>query len=173
MNTANHQDFAVFFDFTFCLGNQPTFTGRYFARFQRAAKSTGQSAGRSGNDIIQRGRVGFMDLGINAVMFGDLGMHAKFYGLLFLGQVSATKRAFYSFNFYFGCIDNFSAHIPSFLDIHHESTKKWKREKNKISCFRDYFFKFYRVNMNFTAKDLTGVPIDPSGNRAGCKNAAG
>ena len=114
MNAANHQDFAFFFNFTPCLGNQSSLTSWYFARFQRAAKSAGQSAGGGSNNIIQRGRMWFMDLRINAVMLGDLGMHAKLYGLLFLGQVSATKRAFYSFYFYFGCIDNFFAHSTPF-----------------------------------------------------------
>ena len=72
MNTANHQDFAFFFNFTPCLGNQSSLTSRNFARFQRAAKCTGQSAGGGGNDKIQRGRMRFMDLRINAVMLGDL-----------------------------------------------------------------------------------------------------
>jgi len=41
MNTPDNDGLVQFFNFTPCLGNQAFFTGRYFARFQRAAKGAG------------------------------------------------------------------------------------------------------------------------------------
>jgi hypothetical protein len=114
MNPADNQHISVFFNFPSCLRSQITLTGRYFARFQRAAKGAGQSAGRSGNDIIQRGGMGLVDLRVNAVMLGNLGMNAKPHRFIFLGQIRATQRAFDPFNFYLGCVDNWIAHSFSF-----------------------------------------------------------
>ena len=45
MNAADDQHFSVFFDFTACFSIKLALTGRNFARFQRAAKRSGQSAG--------------------------------------------------------------------------------------------------------------------------------
>ena len=85
MNPADNQHISVFFNFPPCLRNQSSFTGRNFARFQRAAKGTGQSAGRCGNNIIQRGGMRFVDLRVNTVMLGDFGMNAKQHRFIFLG----------------------------------------------------------------------------------------
>jgi hypothetical protein len=89
MNAADHQHLAVFFNFPLCLGNQSSFTGRNFARFQRAAKGAGQSACRCGNNIIQRSGMRFVDLRVNTVMLGDFGMNTKQHRLIFLRQIGA------------------------------------------------------------------------------------
>jgi hypothetical protein len=96
---------------------QPSFPGRNFARFQRAAKSAGQSACGCGDNIIQRGGMRFVNLGVNAVMLCDLGMNAKQHRFIFLGQISTTQWAFYAFNFYFGCVNYGFAHGFSFQII--------------------------------------------------------
>ena len=44
VNPLDDQYFSVFFDFPPRLGIQPAFTGWNLARFQRTAKSSGQSA---------------------------------------------------------------------------------------------------------------------------------
>jgi hypothetical protein len=85
MNPADNEHVSVFFNFPPCLRNQSFFTGRNFARFQRAAKGTGQSAGRGGHNIIQRGRMWFVDLRVNTVMLGDFGMNTKQHRFIFLG----------------------------------------------------------------------------------------
>jgi hypothetical protein len=71
VDTADHQDVSLFFDFPFCVGNQPAFTGRDAARLQRAPEGAGQSTCRRGDDIVQRGRVGLVDSRVNVVIFGD------------------------------------------------------------------------------------------------------
>jgi hypothetical protein len=58
-----------------------------------------------------------VDLRVDAVMLCDLGMYAKQHGFILLGQIGTTQRAFYPFNFYFGCINDFIAHRVSFLII--------------------------------------------------------
>jgi len=117
MNTTNNQDIAIFFNFTPCLRNQSSLTGRYFARFQRAAKSAGQSAGGSGDNIIQSGSMRIVNLRVHAVMLCDFGMYAKQHGFILVGQIGPPQRAFYPFNFYFGCINDLIAHGVSFLII--------------------------------------------------------
>jgi hypothetical protein len=69
---------------------QPSFPGRNFARFQRAAKSTGQSAGGGCDNVIQRGGMRLVNLGVDAVMRCDLGMNAEQNRFIFLGQISST-----------------------------------------------------------------------------------
>jgi len=59
----------------------------------------------------------FVNLGVDAVMLGDLGMNAKQHGFIFLGQISTTQGAFYAFNSYFGCVNYGFAHRISFLTI--------------------------------------------------------
>jgi hypothetical protein len=77
MNAPNNNGFILFFNLTGGFGMQASLTGGYVARFQRAAKCTGQSTRRGGNDIIQCGRVGFMNLGVHAVMFRNFRMNAE------------------------------------------------------------------------------------------------
>jgi hypothetical protein len=71
VDTTDHQDVVLFFDFPFRVGNQPAFTGRDAARLQRAPEGAGQSTRRRSDDIVQRGRVGLVDSRVNVVIFGD------------------------------------------------------------------------------------------------------
>lgn len=77
MDAFDHHNLTVQFDFPLYLRGQKPFAGRNFARFQRAAKCSGQSTGRRGHYIIQGCRLGLMDIGIDPVMLGNLGMHAE------------------------------------------------------------------------------------------------
>jgi hypothetical protein len=124
MNAANDQYLAVFFNLSFCLRNQPPFTGRNFTRFQRAAKSAGQSARRRGDNIIQSCRMRLMDLRVNAVMLGNFRMRTKLYRLILLGQIGTPQRALNALNFYSGCVNNVITHStsPSKLFIFRLST---------------------------------------------------
>jgi hypothetical protein len=131
MNPADNQDISVFFNFPVCLRIQIPLSSRNFARFQRAAKGAGQSAGRGGDNIIQRGGMGFVHLGVNAVMLGDLGMSAKPYRFVFLGQICPPQWSFDPFDFYFGCINNLIAHgglLYDFLPRKHEKTETRKKQ---------------------------------------------
>jgi hypothetical protein len=46
-------------------------------RFQRAGKRAGQSAAGCGDDVVERGCVGRVPVGIDAVVLGDFGMYAE------------------------------------------------------------------------------------------------
>jgi hypothetical protein len=72
VDTADHQDVSLFLDFPLCVRNQPAVTSWDAARLQRAPEGAGQSTCCRGDDIVQRGRVGFVDSRVDVVMFGDL-----------------------------------------------------------------------------------------------------
>ena len=55
MDTPDNQHFPVFFNLTARFRIEFFLTGRNFARFQHAAKCSGQSAGRKGHHIIRIG----------------------------------------------------------------------------------------------------------------------
>jgi len=56
-------------------------------RFQRAGEGAGQSAAGGGDDVVERRRVRRVLLGVDAVVRGDLRVHAEGDRLLFGGQV--------------------------------------------------------------------------------------
>ena len=58
VDSFDHQDVSVFFDFSACVCGQEAFSGRNVTRFQRAAKSAGQSAAGRGHHIVQGSCVG-------------------------------------------------------------------------------------------------------------------
>jgi len=59
------------------LGRQPALARVDPARFQRATQGAGQSAGRGGHYVIERGGVRFECLRLSAVMLGDRVMDAE------------------------------------------------------------------------------------------------
>jgi hypothetical protein len=63
-------------------------------RFQRAAKGAGQSASGGSHDVIEGRGLGFVNLGINTVMFSDFRMDPKKDRVLFLRQVGPSQGAF-------------------------------------------------------------------------------
>lgn len=79
---------------------------RDLARFQRAAKGTGQSTGGCGDDVVERG--GVLDIGLDAVVFGDGSMDAEADVLIPTGQVGEAERAFLLFDADVGAIDDIS-----------------------------------------------------------------
>jgi hypothetical protein len=95
MDTLDHQNVAILLDLAACFRGQKTGAGRNLARFQRAAKGARQSAGRGGYHIVEGRGVGFVNLGINAIMCGDLGMDSKKDGPIFLGEIGAPHCPFY------------------------------------------------------------------------------
>jgi hypothetical protein len=46
-------------------------------RLQRAGERAGQSPASRGHDVVERGRVRRIAIGIHAVVLSDLGMHAE------------------------------------------------------------------------------------------------
>jgi hypothetical protein len=65
----------------------------YPTRLQRAREGASQSAAGRGDDVVERRRVGREVVGIDAVVPGDLGVHAEGDGLILGRQVRQTLRA--------------------------------------------------------------------------------
>jgi hypothetical protein len=61
-------------------------------RLQRAGKRAGQSAAGCGDYVVERGRVRRVAVGIDAVVLGDLGVHAESDRLGLGGQVGESLR---------------------------------------------------------------------------------
>jgi hypothetical protein len=85
MNSFNNQNVAVFFDLAPRFRSEKAFAGRNLARFQRAAKGAGQSAGCRSNHVIQGRGLRFMYTRIHPVVFGNFRMHTKLYRIFHLG----------------------------------------------------------------------------------------
>lgn len=76
------QNLAVFSDRTLDLAGQIAFFQFRAARFQRSGKGAGESAPGRGHHVVERRRVWRKVLGTNAIVFGDLGMHAEHHRLV-------------------------------------------------------------------------------------------
>ena len=77
MDTLDNQHFPVFFNLTPRFRIEFSLTGRNFARFQRATKCSGQSAGSRGHHIIQGGGMGIVYFRIDPVMFCNFRMNTE------------------------------------------------------------------------------------------------
>ena len=77
VNSLDDQYIAVLFDLSFHVGCQAAVARRYLARLQRAPEGAGQSAACGCIDIVERGGMRLVDVGVHAVMFGHLGMDAE------------------------------------------------------------------------------------------------
>ena len=71
MNAPDDQDSALHFNFTGDFRSQPAVAGVNLARFQRTAKSAGQSPAGCGYHIIQRGCTRRKFFGRNLVVSGN------------------------------------------------------------------------------------------------------
>ena len=61
-------------------------------RLQRAGEGAGQSAAGGGHHVVERGRVRRILIGLDAVVLGDLGMHAEDDRRLLGGEVGESLR---------------------------------------------------------------------------------
>jgi hypothetical protein len=99
VNSFDDQCPSVFFYLSPSFGVKFAFTSRNFARFQRAAKGAGQSAGGGRHHIIQSCGMGIVYLGVDSVVFGNFGMNTEHNRRFHLGQIRPTQWAFHPFNF--------------------------------------------------------------------------
>jgi len=93
MNSFNHQDVVFRFNLAADFSGEVTVTSVDLARFQRASKSSSQSAPRGSDHIVKCCGMGLRNLRTHAVMGSDCAMYTKLYGLLLRRQVSKTKRS--------------------------------------------------------------------------------
>ena len=77
VNAANDEHMVFGLYLAHCIRAEPAFSGRNPARFQRAAKGTGQSASSGGDEVVERRGMRLMAAGLHVIVFGDLGVHAE------------------------------------------------------------------------------------------------
>jgi hypothetical protein len=104
------QHAAVRLDLAAGFGNQFSIACRDLARLQRTTKGAGQSAGGGRHHIIQRGGMGFMDVGIDTVVLGDFGMHSKKNRVWNVRQISPAQRTVNTFDSDPGCVSDIVGH---------------------------------------------------------------
>jgi hypothetical protein len=110
VNALDDQHLSLFSNFTDRFASQPPLSCRNIARLQRAAQGAGQSTGRGGYHIIQRGSVGLVDILINAVVLGDFGVDAKKDRLRLRRKIGSAQRAFHPFDAYVRAIHGGISH---------------------------------------------------------------
>jgi hypothetical protein len=93
---------------------QPATISRDSARYQRATKGAGQSSCGGGDQHVEGGFVGFVNLVVNPIMFGDLGMHTEVNWLFFCRHVRSSEGSFNPLNAYLRGIHNIFGHNSSF-----------------------------------------------------------
>jgi len=92
MNALDHQHLAVPFHLAPGFGHQPSVSGRDFARLQRTAEGPGQSTGGGRYDIVQGGGMGLVNVGVDAVVLGNLRVHPEKNGHGYMGQIRPAQR---------------------------------------------------------------------------------
>ena len=117
VDTANDEHLPVQFDLTGRVRGQPPLAGRDPARLQRAPKGAGESPGGRGHDVIQRGGVRRVDLGIHAVVFRDLRMDAEECRLILGRKIGAAQRTLHALNSNLGAVRYRVVHgVPLLFD---------------------------------------------------------
>lgn len=92
-------------------------------RFQRAGERAGESPASRGDDVVERGRVGRIAVGIHAVVLGDLGMHAEHDRFCLRGQVREPLRSAKPFDPHAGDIGDLAHRMHSTQDGTHQTPK--------------------------------------------------
>lgn len=77
VNPLEHEDAALQLDLALGVCPETTASGGDPARFQRAPERAGQSTGRGGDDVVERGGVGRAGIRRHAVVLGHLAVHAE------------------------------------------------------------------------------------------------
>jgi hypothetical protein len=87
-NPTDDENIVFELDLAHRFRRQSSVGGVDLARFQRTAESAGESARRSSNHVIQRGRMRWERVWWKLIVLRNLGMYTENYGLLFRRQVS-------------------------------------------------------------------------------------
>jgi hypothetical protein len=95
VNPLDHEDLVVrALDFTDRFAGEAVTIGPDVARLQRASEGPRQSAGRSGDDVVERGCPRLDGTGSDLVVFGHGAVNAEDDWLGLTGQEGAAHRSF-------------------------------------------------------------------------------
>jgi len=92
MDPFDNEDLALLLDLADRLRREVSVACIDATRFQRASQGAGQSATGRSNDIVERGRIRRIGVGIYAVMFGNFAVDAERDVLVFRGQPRIADR---------------------------------------------------------------------------------
>ena len=92
---------------------EPPITRIDLTRLQRATKGSEHSAAGRGNDIVDRGGMGFRQvLFVNSVVPRNFVVNAEYHGIRFAGQLRHSKRSLLSLNANVRDVDDLGIHAP-------------------------------------------------------------
>jgi hypothetical protein len=100
MDPFDNEDLAVLLDLTDRLRREVSVACIDATRLQRASQGAGQSATGRSNDIVERGRIRRIGVGIYAVMFGNFAVDAERDVLVSGGQPRIADRPPNPFDLY-------------------------------------------------------------------------
>jgi hypothetical protein len=98
VNAPYHQHALLLLDLANYIGRQPALSCRNPARLQRAAQGTGESTSRRGDQIVDGGRNGLVDVRTHAVVLRNLRVEPKEYRFLCGRQIGPAQRAHHALN---------------------------------------------------------------------------
>jgi hypothetical protein len=92
VHSADYQGALLGFDLPSHFGMQPSVTGIYLARFQRAPEGSDHSTAQSGHNVIESCRMRFGEFcWIETIMLGNGSMDTERHALRLPGQLSPSK----------------------------------------------------------------------------------
>jgi hypothetical protein len=116
MNPPDYEHTLLSFYFATDVGGQTPFVRIDFARFQRASKSSEQSAGCRGYNVIDCCGVRFADFAhINAIMLRNSSVNTERHRFFFTWQIGKTQRSFPPFQADIRNVSDF-CHCPTIAE---------------------------------------------------------
>lgn len=125
----DHEDSVLGLDLADRLGDESSLSCADLARLQRAPEGAGQSAGRSGHDVVERRRVLGFAAARNAVMIGDLVVDPERDRLALARYERTTQRAAHAFDPHPRAVTDLGhrSHLQSSLRANHTHVTRERR----------------------------------------------
>ena len=117
VNAPDDQHSILGLHFTRRIGRQLPRRGIDLTRLQRASKGPGESARRCRDDVVQRGGMGFENVGRHFVVLRHRAMYSEENGGLLRGQPGAPKWSFYA-------LDPYTGHVRHIVHSDHDNARR-------------------------------------------------
>ena len=117
VNAPDDQHSILGLHFTRRIRRQLPRRGINLTRLQRASKGPGESARRCRDDVVQRGRMGFEDIGRHFVVLRHRTVYSEENGGLLRGQPGAPKRSLYA-------LDPHTRHVGYIFHGDHDNARR-------------------------------------------------
>ena len=117
VNAPDDQHSILGLHFTRRIRRQLPRRGINLTRLQRASKGPGESARRCRDDVVQRGGMGFEDIGRHFVVLRHRAMYSEENGGRLRGQPGAPKRSLYA-------LDPHTRHVRYIFHGDHDNARR-------------------------------------------------